>query len=1248
MMQRFNHLVTLLVFTTFSAFGNSYPRQGFIPNEGQWNPAVNYRLGIPGGAVFVRNTGLSYILYDAARMNEIHEMSHHGQHLEPGSTIRHQGIHMNLVNASSPSSTLPGSPSSTKYNYFTGNIRANHAKDLSAYQELLMKDVYPSTDWKIRMTELGLKYDFIIRPGAGTNQIKMNFSGASGLEIRNNTLYIRTVFGEIIEQAPVAWQDGPNGRETVECSFKLIDNETVGFELGAYNPDYSLTIDPDLVFASYSGSFDDNWGFTATFDNAENAYSGGIVFGTQFSTTAGVYQELFGGGQIDIGIIKYNPSGTDALYVTYLGGSGVEFPHSMIVNEYDELIVFGTTGSENFPVTSGAASTIFQGGTSTEVVNIPVPQGLDIFVARFSNDGTELLASTFVGGSGNDGFNGNSALIKNYADEIRGALWVDGDNNVYVGTSTTSNNFPVSSNAIQSSLQGSQDGVVIKLNGNLSQLIWSTYLGGSAADGIFYLVVDDDERVIVTGGTASSNFPVTQGCWQNTFGGGVSDGFVSILDSAGTNLIASTYVGSNTYDMSFIVGADKSDFVYIFSQTSHAGDLFNVNSPIGVTGGNQFLMKLSPDLSNVIWSSPYGNASGQPDISPTALLVDYCDKIYCTGWGGAVNSQLGTSTFGLPVTSDAWQSNTDGSDFHLYVIDDVAENILYASFLGGVSSSDHVDGGTSRFDRKGVIYQSICAGCGGNSDFPIDGQVYSNSNNSFNCNNLLAKFDFESPLTISAIATVSEPLGCAPYTVLFNNTSINADEFSWRILGEEIGNTQTLEYTFEQPGTYEVELIASSSVSCNGADTVSVTIIVLDEIQGSLPTISACPGNVVELGPDNFDDPYYEFNWFPSAGLSNPQDRKPTVTPTESTIYSLEIRVGGCIDTLTQEVILSTGQNITLPEVDACALADVVIGPEQPYPGDVTYAWSPQGVLSEDNIYNPSYFTETAQTFTLLVELSNGCADTLTQFVNARFDIMDAGEDKEVCAGDTVEIGIPDLSGDFSYQWTPSSGLSNSQTSNPNAVVTENTTYEVLRLPLPGTEACPARDTVNLSIVERPTALFELEVFANCNGASVVLSNQSENNDENLWQFNTGEPSTESDPIVIVPFNQNFTATLIVANGECRDTTTISELIKDFTDYFKDNETDAFSPNGDGVNDCFHPALQLAPSPYDRAFLECTDLYVYNRWGELVHSSINDNEPCWSGTNLNGTDLPEGVYFYIFEYFQEKRAGVVHLRREKP
>lgn len=1240
----------LLTSLSLSLSAENHPR-GFIPNAGQWNEEVKFKLSIPGGSMFVRETGISYILYDQEAVQHNHDASHHGESSTGEASITHHGIHMDLVNALSPGESILNEGSSTKFNYYLSNDHSKWASNLQAWNEVIIPGVYEGINWKLKKTAAGVKYDFILDANANPGQIKMNFRGSDRVEIRNNTLYISTAFGDMVEQSPVAWQDTDEGRVPVTCSFYKDNDGQIGFELGDYDANYPLTIDPDLIFASYSGSVDDNWGFTATYDNFGNAYSGGIVFGANFQTTEGVFQEEWGGGQIDIGILKYNPDGSDALYITYIGGNSVEFPHSLIVNEYNELIVFGTTGSSDFPVTSGAYSNEFQGGIGTSVVNISVPAGLDIFVMRLASDGSSLQASTFVGGTGNDGFNASTSLIKNYADEIRGAVWVDSDNNVYVGTSTLSTDFPVSSNAIQSEFGGgAQDGVVIKLNENLSQLLWSTYLGGESDDGIFYLVVDEEQRVIVTGGTASSGFPVTQGTVQTTYGGGISDGFVSIIDSSGTDLIASTFAGSDTYDQSFIVGADKSDNVYIFAQTSHSGDQFNINSPIGITGGNQYLAKYSPDLTEVIWSSPFGNATGQPDIAPTALLVDLCDKIYCTGWGGAVNSALGTTTFGLVTTPDAYRSETDGSDFYLYVIDNEAQEITYGSFLGGLSSADHVDGGTSRFDRKGVIYQSICGGCGGNSDFPFDNPsaVYSSNNNSLNCNNLIAKFDFESPITISAIATVTDPVGCAPYEVEFANTSINADVFSWRLEDEEIASTQDFTYTFEEPGQYEVVLIASSSITCNGADTVSITVNIVEETVEDLPDLTVCAGNEIEIGPDSYDDPYYQFDWFDASDLSATDVRKPIATPTETTTYSLEVRIGACIDTLQQTVIISTGQRDTLAGIEECAFSDVTIGPASAPNNQATYLWTPTVGLSDATMYNPVLSLEESAAYELLVFLGEGCVDTLEQFITARIDTLDAGPNKSSCIGQEVEIGLPDNSGDYSYSWTPTIYLDDATRPNPTADVEISTNFVVERTPNSPDLGCVARDTVTINIVPEPNSEFIIETFANCQGAVSIITNSSTDFEEFEWEFSNAAQSTEFEPSILVSFNDTLFATLITINGECRDTLTLAEVIEDFNDYFIENESNAFSPNGDGINDCFHPALQLSPPPLDRAFLECTDLYVYNRWGELVHSSINDNEPCWDGTNLNGNELPEGVYFYRFEAFGDERAGVVHLRREKP
>jgi gliding motility-associated-like protein len=258
---------------------------------------------------------------------------------------------------------------------------------------------------------------------------------------------------------------------------------------------------------------------------------------------------------------------------------------------------------------------------------------------------------------------------------------------------------------------------------------------------------------------------------------------------------------------------------------------------------------------------------------------------------------------------------------------------------------------------------------------------------------------------------------------------------------------------------------------------------------------------------------------------------------------------------------------------------------------------------------------------------------------------MNAGPDIILCGESSAMIGIPDASGLYIYSWTPAAPLDNPSSPNPTATVLASTTFNVLRLPTNFTPGCPARDTVTINLFDNPEALFSYDLYANCRGVSAIITNNSINYTTVLWKFSNGESSTEISPNQTFVFNDSLVATLIVSNGECRDTLSIAEYLKDFNDYFKENNSNAFSPNGDGVNDCFNPALQLSPAPYDRAFLECTDLWVYNRWGELVHSSENDNEACWYGTSMQGEDLPEGVYFYRFSTQGKEHAGTVHLRR---
>ena len=1250
-MQRFFRISLLIFCFTVSSniLATSGYQNGFIPNLGQWPQQVEYRMAIPNGAVFLEKNAITYALYNGEQVAALHGKSHdhQGEETNHPALIDHHALRMHFLgnHMVEPQAVHPGA---TKFNYYHGNDRHKWASGLSAYQEVLYNDFYDHTNLRVYSNEQGLKYDFIVRSGGNPSAIAFEYQGADQIGMKNGNLILKTSLGEIVEMAPVAWQIIDGNKNFVPCSFQL-ENGIVRFQTENYNPDHELVIDPQIVFATYSGSSDDNWGFTATYDNGGNGYSGGIAFGANFPVTVGAYQVPFGGGQIDIGILKYSPDGSNALFITYIGGSDMELPHSMIVNEYDELLVYGTTGSADFPVTNGAYSNDFQGGPPTSFENgfISINNGLDLFVIRLSNDGSSLLASTFVGGTGNDGLNSAVELVPNYADEIRGSLWVDSDNNVYVGTSTESADFPVSPDAIQPIFGGgNQDGVILKLDGNLSTLKWATFLGGQSNDGIFYLTVDRDENVIVTGGTVSQNFPTTSNAYQASSLGDV-DGFVSKIDSSGTSLIASTFITSSVYDQSYIVGTDNTNHVYIFGQTGALGNEYILNSPVAVSGGNQFLTKLSPDLSERVWSTTFGNATGQPDIAPTALLVDVCDKIYVTGWGGQINS-FGTTTAGLVTTPDAFQSTTDGNDFYLYVIDNQAQTLEYASFLGGNGSLDHVDGGTSRFDRKGVIYQSICAGCGGLSDLPVTPGAYSPTNNSSNCNNALVKFDFESPITVSAFVNANDPVGCAPYEVNFENTSVNADVFSWQLGGIEIGTNQNLTYTFQTSGVYEVVLIASSSQTCNESDTVSITITVLSSLQGNLPTLEGCVGQELTIGPDNYTDPYYTFQWTPAINLSDDGVKKPTLTVDTNTEYTLIVSIGTCRDTLIQQVNATVGSNTTLDPISPCISDTVQIGLTSPVANATSYSWTPATDLSASNIYNPDFYVNDDASLTLTVTLENGCVDTFNLEIDSRSDSIDAGPDVGACSDEPAQIGLPDLQNNYNYTWSPSVGLSATNISNPIATVSDTTQYTLVRVPKPGVSGCPGTDLLTVNIVPKPTALFGVDISGDCTGVSVQVSDSSSDYLKLDWFVNNNINIEGSNPVFTFPYSDTLKITLIASNGECRDTISYSEYIKGLKDFYKENTVNAFSPNGDGINDCFSPALQLENNTVNTKFLPCSDVIVYDRWGiKIFDSSTEGNNSCWDGKNQAGEEMPEAVYFYVYIYEAEQREGFVHLKREK-
>ena len=244
------------------------------------------------------------------------------------------------------------------------------------------------------------------------------------------------------------------------------------------------------------------------------------------------------------------------------------------------------------------------------------------------------------------------------------------------------------SSLIQPSLQGVQDGVIVKLNSDLSALQWSTYWGGTNNDAIYSLAFNSEDEIFVCGGTKSGTFQTTTNAYQPTYLGGSVDAFVSHFSEDGSSLLNSTFFGSTAYDQAYFIELDNTDSVYIYGQSLAGGTTLVQNAAFSEPNSGQFVAKLSGDLSVLDFSTVFGSGSGGIDIAPTAFLVDVCNRIYCSGWGGVTNALSngggGGHTFDLTTTTGAFQTTTDSSDFYLIIIEDNASTLSYATFLAAI------------------------------------------------------------------------------------------------------------------------------------------------------------------------------------------------------------------------------------------------------------------------------------------------------------------------------------------------------------------------------------------------------------------------------------------------------------------------------------------------------------------------------------------------------------------------------------
>ena len=1023
----------------------------FVQNDRQWDERVLFKASLHGGAFFAERDGFTIVLLHPQQLKEFYAAKLDPSHARSSGIIDAAAYKVTFAGAN-PTAQIVGNDKLTGYdNYYLGNDPSRWSTRVPKYREVRYRNLYDGIDLTLTQAAEHLKYEFTVAPGASPSQVRMDYDGIENLIVSKGDLIVSTSVMQVLEVQPYAYQETADGlRETVPCRYR-VNRRRLTFEVGSYDTTRPLVIDPVLIFSSYSGSTADNWGYTATYDKEGNLYSGGNVFGVGYPVTLGSFQVNFAGGSTDIAISKFDAGGSFLHFSTYLGGTGTEVPHSLVVNDNNELYVLGTTSSADFPVTEGAFDTAFGGGESYILTTtVHFSNGSDIVIAKFNDTGTSLLGSTYVGGSGNDGLNTVSSLRRNYADEARGEIIVDGQSNVYVASCTQSQDFPVTANAFDTAFRGgNQDACIIKFNHNLTNMIWCSYLGGLGDDAAYSIVLNPDNTLYVCGGTTSTDLQTSQGVVQPTYGGGANDGFIAHISENGDQIHHITYLGKDGYDQAYLVKNDKQGNPHVLGQTYAAGTVWVVNAGWYVPNGGQFLTKLSPALDSIIWSTAFGTGSIGLDISPTALLVDLCNNIYMSGWGSpSINGGQG-GTSGMPITADAFQSTTDNNDYYFLCISDDASQLVYATYFGSPHAREHVDGGTSRFDNHGRIYQAVCAGCGNYDDFPTTQEAWSQTNNSTNCNIGVIKFDFNLPAVVADFHIPNTV--CAPISLEFHNTSQRISDsttFFWDF-GDGVTSTQENPYhSYSQSGTYTITLVAQDAGSCNFADTAYRELVVLSNSNNVLGDVGVCNGDFIQIGIPPSGSASITYEWQPQTGLNNPNISNPIAAPEVSTTYYLFISDGVCIDTITQFVEVenlqvNAGLNRVVCAGTSTVLSPIVMG------NAVHYYWSLSPTFSSylnTDFSNPQLevWPTAPTTYYLRVE-GEFCTVESSVRVSISDFSLSASDGYVVCYGDSTQLSVStDVPGTYSYSWQPAGSIvSGGDTATPWVRPLQNTVYTV-------------------------------------------------------------------------------------------------------------------------------------------------------------------------------------------------------------
>ena len=808
----------------------------FIENAGQIRASADFYVPGADKQVLLGRDGVTFVLGARETAQSAPPSSLRNAAI-PSADKRRADVRLEFIGANASVAPVGEAPTTTTYSYFQGDASQWKSR-LRSFARVVYPDLWPGIDLVYRGTREGIKYSFVVHPGADPARIRLAYAGADSVAIdAAGGLAVATPVGAFADGTPVSFQGDSEDTAIVATLFVIgkqdADRTEFGFALGAYDATRELVIDPAVnVVVGFLGAGGMDELNAIAVDPNGNLYVAGGTLSTIGLTTGGVVQASPAGG-IDAFVAKLSPSGA-VIYVTYLGGSNDDVANGIAVDASGNAYITGYTNSANFPHDALIGDGRFR-RVHNAVDGNGTGNGSDVFVTKLDAGGTAIVYSGFIGGSNDD-------IGHAIALDATGAAYLTGETN---STNCASSDFPTFVGPVQGYTAGGAafctDAFVGKVKADGSGVDYLGFIGGAGGVEIGHGIAVNAAtgEAFVAGETDSpvgGGFPNTGGSFGTTSGGGFAHAFLVKVKADGTGFVYAGTLPGNSQDRAFAVAVDAAFNAYIAGDTQST-NLHTAGAAQVVNGGSgdPFAAKINAAGSAVVYATYLGGANAD---AGKGIAADATGNAFVTGYSPALPT---VPDAGLDVTPNG------GNDAILVKLDPAGTTRLYAGYLGG--AADDL-GNAIALDSQGKVFVAGNTYSSGAS-FPVTGVpatgLFSKTNKGFGDGfvAVVNKWGVATHFTVAA-APASVAAGGAVNLVVTaldaSNVVVQDYVGTVHFTGTDALATLPADYTFVLGDTGAHTFAAGATLRTAGAQSITATDTVTATITGTSNPVAVSPG----------------------------------------------------------------------------------------------------------------------------------------------------------------------------------------------------------------------------------------------------------------------------------------------------------------------------------------------------------------------------------------------------------------------